>query len=985
MKLIQSILCLVLAIFAFNLLLPSPVFALAGVQTPIPITPVVDNLLDNGSFETGDTRGWQFGNINKLLYQEGAQQGNYWLDTSNCSNCVGILGNSKTLSYDVAGDFNVGQQYVASVYFRSPQGGSAKFVVWELGNKPEVLGQVDKVGNSTWQLIELKNLKIRQGGHQKLRVQIYMENMVDNTQYQFDNIILRAAGDCTTGYYTYQLPLKSDAPTLNDVFTGKAHFQTAAQAEMVRLNFNVPGIADDVTDVWDQKLPILYNQDDGNYYTFTRGYNVRVTDDRYRFNMYLMKSSDGINFYKVGQILDQSVIREVGGNIVDGHIAIDHSVCPIRYVMALEINASLWVSYSTTPFNPASWSKPKKVISSVGGKSASTGVMLIDGNNKYLSWTVVDDNNPHSTYSRGMALANFSLDKPYLGNSDKGQVILPAEANTHCTFSWDCNNRDKQDWKKEGDYYYLLYNGANYYRCARPPGDTGTNDWGIGIVRSTNPLGDYNLSGLGKIIDSKNKETCGVSYPVINNINGELYMYYAYRNSLKESDEHRGANDNDGTWRSKIVWNAASTPSTKSKTVVSISWDGQALDLTGRTDLATKLSPPAGKAIVSVPVIVTYSSGEKRSLIINFNTDTISPLSKVNLSKTSDYIEGEEVTLTFNAQDAGSGVKLIHTNLFEGSADETEAKRDLVKWNARYKGLKPGQTFTVKAPFYLEYLAEDKNGNKEPVHKINGAAKRVTAIKINDQELNLTGGEIEINLPQDGIARLEVTYSDGDKRFFTINFKVSQKTAAVLSSVTLSKPSGYTKGENITVTFNALDTGSGVKIIHTNVFEGSAVEAEAKKDSAKWSSGYQGLQPGQPRVFKVPFYLEYLAENKNGDKEEAHKLSIADITSSPDTLPPTSNISLSPTESNIKGGENVIITFSAQDAGSGVKLIHTNLFEGSVDETEAKKDPAKWSAGYKGLQPGQSRTVKAPFYLEYLAEDNNKNLEQVGIKAVQGR
>jgi hypothetical protein len=41
--------------------------------------------------------------------------------------------------------------------------------------------------------------------------------------------------------------------------------------------------------------------------------------------------------------------------------------------------------------------------------------------------------------------------------------------------------RDKQDWKKEGSFFYALYNGANYYRC------NGT--WGISVSRSSSAVG----------------------------------------------------------------------------------------------------------------------------------------------------------------------------------------------------------------------------------------------------------------------------------------------------------------------------------------------------------------------------------------------------------------------------------------------------------------------------------------------------------------
>ena len=44
-----------------------------------------------------------------------------------------------------------------------------------------------------------------------------------------------------------------------------------------------------------------------------------------------------------------------------------------------------------------------------------------------------------------------------------------------------CACRDKQDWKREGGFFYALYNGANYYRC------NGT--WGISISRSSSAVG----------------------------------------------------------------------------------------------------------------------------------------------------------------------------------------------------------------------------------------------------------------------------------------------------------------------------------------------------------------------------------------------------------------------------------------------------------------------------------------------------------------
>jgi hypothetical protein len=100
--------------------------------------------------------------------------------------------------------------------------------------------------------------------------------------------------------------------------------------------------------------------------------------------------------------------------------------------------------------------------------------------------------------------------------------MMPAEPQPWCTSAWDCNNRDKQDWKKEGDYYYALYNGANYYRC------DGT--WGLSVARSLKASGNEYTDrlpiSLGIIADRT--DTCGVSYIMLNVIKDLPYLYYAF-------------------------------------------------------------------------------------------------------------------------------------------------------------------------------------------------------------------------------------------------------------------------------------------------------------------------------------------------------------------------------------------------------------------------------------------------------------------------
>lgn len=190
-------------------------------------------------------------------------------------------------------------------------------------------------------------------------------------------------GNCPTSYYTYQQPLRADAPTLADLFDGKAHFQNIAESQIVNLQFNPSEIDTGYANGQPSKLPILFNSSDGKYYTYSRAYS-RGADI---FNIYLMSSTDGVNFTQVsGPVLEQTMKW-----LYDGHISIDYSVCPNQYIMALECNGNMCMSDTSTPFDPASWSKSVEIVSWGGYGSASTGVFLIDGYNKYASWTVVDD------------------------------------------------------------------------------------------------------------------------------------------------------------------------------------------------------------------------------------------------------------------------------------------------------------------------------------------------------------------------------------------------------------------------------------------------------------------------------------------------------------------------------------------------------------------------------------------------------------------
>ncbi len=359
--------------------------------------------------------------------------------------------------------------------------------------------------------------------------------------------------NCTTQAYSYGQKINPGEPSLEDLFADTARFQTREESERVNLNFS----GTPVTQIWDQKLPIVkYGE---KYLGFTRGY---FSDSR-SFDIYMLTSSDGIHFGEAKRIFGN---RAGGQTLYDAQVSVDYSYCPARYVMTLECGGGLCLSESSTPWYTWSWSKPKTVIgtSMVGDRymSASTGTSLTDKNGKrYVYWTVIDDGKVYfqwpgasrspdegdeSAYTKGAEMT----DSNWTTNQVGGTILMPAEKNVYCTSSWDCNNKDKQDTKMEGGKYYLMYNGANYYRCGRSASGTGlTNIWGLSIARSSTPLGNFDAERLPKLIAAERNDACGISYPVINEINGELYMYYAYYLTA-------GGNY---TMRSKLIWNTTSS------------------------------------------------------------------------------------------------------------------------------------------------------------------------------------------------------------------------------------------------------------------------------------------------------------------------------------------------------------------------------------------------------------------------------------------
>lgn len=339
------------------------------------------------------------------------------------------------------------------------------------------------------------------------------------------------SANCQTGYYTLGAPVRAGALLLRDLFAGRARMQTIAESEAVTLT--VPS----ARALWDQKLPVMANPQGTGFIAFTRAY---VSEGPERFTIALLASPDGVHFTEAGPVFERT------GNQTwyDPHVAVDSGACPPRYVMAMEClgreGASLCTSQSTTPGWAETWSRPAVSIDGCNGagggsicgspaaQSASTGVTLTDGRDRYVAWTQVYDgvmaNDPLAhTYSQSTAVGSFDVHQGTVMRATNAiATMLPAAPMPWCTSPWDCNNRDKQDWKREGDLFYALYNGANYYRC--------DGAWGVSVARSPQAAAaEYaDRLPLAAGIAAERNDTCGISYPMLNVVGGELYVYYAY-------------------------------------------------------------------------------------------------------------------------------------------------------------------------------------------------------------------------------------------------------------------------------------------------------------------------------------------------------------------------------------------------------------------------------------------------------------------------
>ena len=167
---------------------------------------------------------------------------------------------------------------------------------------------------------------------------------------------------CQTSYYSYGAPVNPDAILLADLFNGSARMQSGQESEFISLTIPT------AKNLWDQKLPIVHNPflaQDGaamKYIAFTRAFlggNV--------FTITALSSTDAVTFVEIGVLFQDLPASGPLYTVYDGHVSIDYSVCPPRYVMAMECagnagTASLCTSFSTYPSKPFTWSSPLCIL-----------------------------------------------------------------------------------------------------------------------------------------------------------------------------------------------------------------------------------------------------------------------------------------------------------------------------------------------------------------------------------------------------------------------------------------------------------------------------------------------------------------------------------------------------------------------------------------------------------------------------------------------
>lgn len=152
---------------------------------------------------------------------------------------------------------------------------------------------------------------------------------------------------------------------------------------------------------------------------------------------------------------------------------------------------------------------------------------LIDAGEKtYIQWAGGYLNNTYEGKNR--VFMNQSeinlLDPQTILNPHQGRLPTPIS-----TSDWDYPNRGSGNVIKEGDYYYLFFEGSNSSGC-EPDGWSNNKRslWGFAMARTNNIASEtsWHIHPDNPIYTAPISGSCWIEYPEIIKINDEYYLYY---------------------------------------------------------------------------------------------------------------------------------------------------------------------------------------------------------------------------------------------------------------------------------------------------------------------------------------------------------------------------------------------------------------------------------------------------------------------------
>ncbi len=170
------------------------------------------------------------------------------------------------------------------------------------------------------------------------------------------------------------------------------------------------------------------------------------------------------------------------------------------------------------------------------------------------------------------------------------------------------------------------------------------------------------------------------------------------------------------------------------------------------------------------------------------------------------------------------------------------------------------------------------------------------------------------------------------------------------TTLTLSKTSGFVSGE--TITLNFATTGGGNITIHTSIQEG-ITDPSQKRDCP--SSCYQGFPSNTARkTARVPFYVEYLATDSQGNKEETKTMLVVAASTPPPVAVPAdslrgncSNNQLSLTWQPFPGINRYLVRVDDTANDWGLPLRSGDFMDDNVTSTSYSNSNAKPGHTYR--------------------------------------